>query len=223
MMNIKVILEKLDFLMLKMKQPKNIIVILLLIIAMFGLVYCMNKPKIVESRTILNQSKLDDPSIWYDEDNSLVWTRCHVGQQVEKQQCMQEAKMYTWQEAKQEIAHLNQIKWLGYSDWRLPHIDELQKIVHCSTGYLDQAEIPSQQNKKIKIQHGCKLKNYTRPTVKSGYFMQTYSDWYWSADVYQLNDLPSSNTVWGVYLSSGYVYDLQYETKGYIYAVRTQN
>ena len=59
--------------------------------------------------------------------------------------------------------------------------------------------------------------------MKSGYFMQTYSDWYWSADVYQLNDLPSSNTVWGVYLSSGYVYDLQYETKGYIYAVRTQN
>lgn len=39
MMNIKVILEKLDFLMLKMKQPKNIIVILLLIIAMFGLLY----------------------------------------------------------------------------------------------------------------------------------------------------------------------------------------
>lgn len=38
-------------------------------------------------------------------------------------------KIYSWNEAKEKVKELNNKKYLGYNDWRLPTLTELQSLI----------------------------------------------------------------------------------------------
>lgn len=61
---------------------------------------------------------------------------------------------YTWKETLNYIARLNTEKFGGYSDWRLPAIEELVSIVDY---------------------------NSYGPAINTDYFPNTMSSWYWSS------------------------------------------
>lgn len=86
------------------------------------------------------QNKLDSlpPSSRYiasadgtakDIETGLMWMRCSVGQEWDGKTCTGEAKEFTW-EAAQEA----RVNFAGYSDWRMPTVDELRTLIYCSNG-----------------------------------------------------------------------------------------
>lgn len=79
----------------------------------------------------------------------------------------------TWENAPNVIAELNNTKFGGHSDWRLPTITELGSIVDFS--------IP-----------------YPGPTINTTYFKDIFESFYWS-NTTSLND--TYGTTWGVNFS----------------------
>jgi hypothetical protein len=67
--------------------------------------------------------------------------------------------IYTWEEALDWVASLNQSNYLGYDDWRLPNVKELQSIVDYST----------------------------TPAIDLGFFPNTQSDAYWASSTLESN------------------------------------
>lgn len=59
----------------------------------------------------------------------LQWSRCALGQQFDGTSCTGSAQVYSWDEAGQAVSEANQARPGGYSDWRLPTVDELLTIV----------------------------------------------------------------------------------------------
>ena len=72
------------------------------------------------------------------------------------------------------IRALNSAHFGGYSDWRLPTINELDSIVNC--------DIPS-----------------PGPTINAAYFPNTVSSFYWSSTTHA----GYTSTAWGVYFGYG--------------------
>lgn len=65
-----------------------------------------------------------------DVQNSLQWMRFALGQTWNGKTNITEAKRYTWQEALHAADDFNQAGgFAGYSDWRVPTIDELKTLV----------------------------------------------------------------------------------------------
>ncbi|WP_019520604.1 Lcl C-terminal domain-containing protein [Faucicola boevrei] len=98
----------------------------------------------------------------------------------------------------QYIQQLNNSNYCGYSDWRLPNLDELHSIVDYSRSY--PAIDP--------------IFTYTQSNIQSG--QQSYL--YWSSSPHTF----SKDSVWGVYFSSGYDYDYNSRKNNshYVRAVR---
>lgn len=70
-----------------------------------------------------NETVLHSPS-------RLQWSRCALGQQFDGTSCVGSARVYTWDEAREVVAEVNQSRILAsYDDWRLPSVDELLTIV----------------------------------------------------------------------------------------------
>ncbi|CAK8722426.1 hypothetical protein GCAAIG_12085 [Candidatus Electronema halotolerans] len=68
-----------------------------------------------------------------DTKTGLMWKRCLEG--LEGVNCEEgKVKTYTWNEA---VERFKNVEYAGYSDWRLPTIDELKTLVHCSKGVAD--------------------------------------------------------------------------------------
>ena len=89
------------------------------------------------------------------------------------------------------IKALNDARYGGYSDWRMPTIKELSYIVNYS--------IP-----------------YPGPTIDTGYFPNTAASWYWSSTTY----VGSTLYAWSVHFGSGYVGYGDKSYAGYVRAVR---
>lgn len=70
-----------------------------------------------------NETTLHSPT-------GLQWSRCAVGQQFDGTSCTGSAQVFSWDDARQVVTEVNQSRSLaGYSDWRLPTVDELLTIV----------------------------------------------------------------------------------------------
>lgn len=85
----------------------------------------MENAKVVEHYLIK-----DD--IVMDKATSLMWLRCSVGQKWDGQTCIGSVNTYTYDQGQplriaRELAH--KYRWGGYSDWRLPTVQELMTLV----------------------------------------------------------------------------------------------
>ena len=63
-----------------------------------------------------------------DTETGLLWMRCSVGSTWNGNTCSDGAKKFSWRKRHQTA------NFAGHSDWRIPTIDELSTIVHCSSG-----------------------------------------------------------------------------------------
>ena len=89
------------------------------------------------------------------------------------------------------IGALNSAHFGGYSDWRLPTINELDSIVNC--------DIP-----------------YPGPTINAAYFMNTVSSFYWASTTYA----SGTSYAWGVNFYGGHVNGSNKGGSYYVRAVR---
>lgn len=89
-----------------------------------------------------------------DTSTGLMWKRCGQGQSWTGSTCSGSGARYTWVQASALTD-----TYVGYSDWRLPTIDELKSLI--VTG--------------------------VSPTIDQAAFPNTYKDWYWSSTPYAPN------------------------------------
>lgn len=58
---------------------------------------------------------------WIDEDTNLMWEVKHEGNFQEK---------FTYDSAFEYVDEINQMKYAGFSDWRLPNLCEVLSLIH---------------------------------------------------------------------------------------------
>ncbi|MCI5147900.1 MAG: DUF1566 domain-containing protein [Candidatus Electrothrix sp. MAN1_4] len=104
-----------------------------------------------------------------DIETGFMWTRCSEG--LSGDYCNKgEAKSYKWKDA---IQRANNTMYAGYSDWRLPTIDELKTLVECGNG--------------IKKDGLCR-DGTKKPTINQHAFPNTRPSCYWSGDSFAYNN-----------------------------------
>lgn len=64
-----------------------------------------------------------------DNETTLAWMRCAVGQAWDGKQCGGEAQRFNWQQAMAMVDEINARQLGGHSDWRMPLVPELASIV----------------------------------------------------------------------------------------------
>lgn len=114
----------------------------------------------------------------------LQWMRCSVGQTWDGRTCQGKAANNTWGEAQQAPK-----TFAGYSDWRMPSIDELKTLIYCSNGQ------PKTWNDSGS---GCGRASQA-PTIVAAAFPNTPSSFYWSRSSYTM----FSSDIWLVSFNNG--------------------
>ena len=152
-----------------------------------------------------------------DIDNNLMWMSCSLGQNWNGKTCKGQPKRYNYEEAK--IA-ASQTTYAGYSDWRLPTIQELNSLVYCSNGkYIQYAE-DGYGSKKIEGSVFCKSSShgaYQKPTISQLSFPNTPYLYYWSSSLLEYNHSYAR----GVYFYFGNDSSLNHLDKHYVRLVRS--
>ncbi len=91
------------------------------------------RQKIYEQEALLErkeQEKIERTGLWKDPSTNKTWMRCSLGQIWTGNDCEDSAQTYTWEQAKSAIEGLNEQSYAGYSDWRLPNIEELKTLIY---------------------------------------------------------------------------------------------
>jgi len=138
-----------------------------------------------------------------DTKTGLMWLRCSLGQTWDGVSCQGEAKRYAWDDAIKTPEGFN---YSGYSDWRLPAINELKTLVYCSSGK------PKLWNDTGNDCDG----DFARPTINSLAFPQTNSTFYWSSSPAYF-----SGYGWYVAFINGFVNWNPRGNSGYVRLVRS--
>jgi hypothetical protein len=94
---------------------------------------------------------LHDDGTVTDTDTGLQWQRCSLGQDWDGSTCNGGASTLNWQRALQQTGSN---RFAGYSDWRLPNVEELRSIV---------------------------AHDRYSPAINSNIFPNTKSNYYWSS------------------------------------------
>ncbi len=169
-----------------------------------------------------NQSNSDEQlmqqGMWRDPKTNLVWMRCSLGQTWNGNTCKGEAKTYTWQQALDAAKAFNNDRGFGgYTDWVVPHIEDLSTIRYCSTGFNDKEKIPTKAGKTKTIEDRCKGEGYQRPTINQTIFPNTKDSRYWSSSPVAHD----SNDAWIVAFYDGNDYDGGKYVNGSVRLVRS--
>jgi hypothetical protein len=115
-----------------------------------------------------------------DTKTGLMWKRCSEG--LSGVNCENgETGKYTWDDA---VSPFKNLAYAGYSDWRLPTIDELKTLLYCSNGV----------NNRGNCNDGSE-----RPTVNQQAFPNTKATFFWSGSPYA----GDSDYAWYVNFGSG--------------------
>lgn len=122
-----------------------------------------------------------------DPTTGLTWMRCSFGQSWNGSTCQGRAAQLTWDQAESIPKHFD---YSGYSDWRLPTLEELKSLVYCSSGQTEQLENGTS---------GC-AGDYEHPTILDAAFPETPSGGFWSSTPSTYID----GYVWLVYFYYGY-------------------
>ncbi|MCB0739213.1 MAG: DUF1566 domain-containing protein [Bacteroidetes bacterium] len=138
--------------------------------------------------------------------------RCSLGQAWSGGVCTGQAKTYSWDEARVAVRKLNRNGGFGgYTDWELPHIEDLVTIRYCSTGfeYGYTADIPTKAGGIKTIPQTCKggtNGTYQRPTIDQRIFPNTpntFVESYWSASPIAADDY----SAWSLSFYFGYTFN----------------
>lgn len=190
----------------------------------------------------ISDTELMKQGIWRDPKTGLMRDRCSVGQSWNGTTCTGTAIELNWQDAKDYVKKFtNQQAKGGYTDWRVPTIEELVSIRYCSKGWeqnittkkVSELTAQGRVEREVTTNHGTKMETIpankggtiqvpdycaegsSRPTIDTTIFPNTEVDSYWSA---------SSNgiSIWGV--SFYYGSDTYIAKNGSIYlrAVRSE-
>jgi hypothetical protein len=117
----------------------------------------------------------------------LQWKRCAEGQTWTGATCLGNAGSYKWDAARSVSS-----RFAGHSDWRLPTIDELKRLVYCSSGQ------PGIWNDSGEACRG----RFNRPTIQAEAFPNAPSSSFWSDSP----DADGTNYAWFVDLYGGFPY-----------------
>ena len=129
-----------------------------------------------------------------DTKTGLMWKRCSEG--LSGENCEEgEIEKYTWYDA---VKRFKNIEYAGYTDWRLPTIDELKTLLYCSEG---------------KDKEGDCNDGFEYPTINQQAFPNTEAWLYWSGSPYAYY----SDFAWYVSFYYGYSYA---NARNYSYPVR---
>lgn len=134
-----------------------------------------------------------DGGIICDIETGLEWMRCSLGQTWNSatQRCTGTASPYAFDEALDAAIQLNNAGgYGGYSDWRVPRIEELRTLVYCSSG----------QPTYFKNNNLICLGNYSRPTIVEAAFPDTPRSSFWSGSPVASH----SNGAWYVGFGDGH-------------------
>ena len=193
------------------KKPFKAILVIVILLGLIGGGYQYNQYQIkqaaknikISASSAKEQKQRHDAQLAYAKQfpeqlkkglvvtkDSLMWMRCSLGQTWTGTTCKGEGKAYDWESA-YEIAKSKQ--FAGYSDWRLPSLQELRGLVYCSKG-------------RGGVIGGCLNSGHqepTKPTINQALFPNTEPGFYWSSSPYALY----SNNAWSVYFVNGYGYN----------------
>lgn len=144
----------------------------------------------VESPTLIAGIYRDhDDGTVTDTRTGLQWMRCSMGQILAQGKCHGNATTTTYKGALKAGEVEIYRKTGGYSDWRVPSMDEMRSLVYCSS------EQPYRWNKSGDPCKG----DYKIPTINAEAFPGTPSSSFWSASSYAKD----SNYAWYVYFGDG--------------------
>jgi Protein of unknown function (DUF1566) len=135
------------------------------------------------------------------QTTGLTWQRCSVGQIWTGTTCEGDAKEFTWDDATKLTSN-----FAGYNDWRVPTIDELKTLVHCSNG------LPKTWN---DTGDSC-VGNYDTPVIANEAFPNTPRDKFWSSS----SNSNQSSSAWRVDFDNGSSHSSYMDFKDYVRFVR---
>lgn len=189
----------------------------------------------------VSDAELMKQGIWRDPKTGLYWDRCSVGQSWNGTTCTGTPLELNWQDAQDYVQKFtNEQAKGGYTNWRLPTIEELTTIRYCSKGWRQNIEtkkvseltaqgrverevttnhgtqmktIPANKGGTIQVPEEC-AKGSSRPTLDTKIFPNSEDDFYWSSS-------KNWTKVWSVYFYDGYFYDSIKGYKSYVRAVRS--
>lgn len=188
----------------------------------------------------VSDAELMKQGIWRDAKTGLMWDRCSIGQSWNGTTCTGQAIELNWQDAKDYVKKFsNQQAKGGYSDWRLPTMQELSSIRYCSKGWQQVTEtvseltaqgrverqvrvtsmqtIPANKGGTIQVPYLC-ADGSNKPTIDTTIFPKTIDSFYWSSSP----NANYSHFAWGVGFAYGHDYDgLGKYVSRYVRAVRS--
>lgn len=195
----------------------------------------------VTSANAATDAELMRQGIYHDPQTGLYWDRCSVGQTWNGTTCTGQAIELNWQDARDYVATFtNQQAKGGYSDWRLPTIEELSGIRQCSAGWYQNietkevSELTAQERVTRTVNLGTKMQNIPAskggeisvpmmcavdsnlPLLDTMLFPNSAADFYWSSSFNTIND----SVAFGVNFGHGYSLDGK-NSSNYVRAVRS--
>lgn len=133
----------------------------------------------------------DDRTV-LDQTTGLIWKKCSEG--LSGKECnMGNLAQYSRENAK---LHADEVHYAGYSDWRLPRIDELATLLLCTNN--------TPKKNALIYRYGCagdygQRTDYQRPTINALYFPSTKVAGYWSSSP----DGYFADSAWSFVFSTG--------------------
>lgn len=119
----------------------------------------------------VSDAELMKQGIWRDPKTGLMWDRCSVGQSWNGTTCTGEAIKLEWQDAKDYVKKFtNEQAKGGYTDWRLPTIEELSSIRYCRMGWEQETKTVSELTAQGRVERTVNLGTamITIPASKGG-------------------------------------------------------
>lgn len=84
---------------------------------------------LISASNDLQQFVQFDNGLTIDATTNLMWATCSVGQGFEPGGCSGSASSMSWSQSLQAVEQLNADGFLGFADWRMPNVSELDSIV----------------------------------------------------------------------------------------------
>lgn len=196
----------------------------------------IEKPKNTETN---KYDKLMEQGIWYDKTTGLYWDRCSVGQAWDGETCQGEPLKLNWQDAQDYVTKFTNEKAKGgYTDWRVPTIEELASIRYCSNGWrivqtgewvetvlteqglIGVVTVPTNNNQEIQLPIWCGLNSKSPALDKNLFFSRSKylgNSIYWTS----LASVDFKFSAWTVEFDGGEITTYNKYGDFYVRAVRS--